>query len=66
MHLSNNPLLKHDVRSTIEAAYFFCEHLCIQKSHDQEAHVGEWMQLEILRQALLSVRSETEITQKVD
>jgi hypothetical protein len=66
MHIPNNPLLKNDVRSTIEAAYFYCEYLCILKSGDDRAHVGEWFQLETLRQALLSVRSETAITQKVD
>jgi hypothetical protein len=66
MHTSNNPLLKNDLRSTIEAAYFYCEYLCILKSGDEQAHVGEWLQLETLRQALLFVRSESQITQKVD
>lgn len=52
-----NPLIKNDQASTIDAIYHFVEFMCIQKANDEQAHPGESLQLEMLRQAVVSLRS---------
>lgn len=53
---SVNPLIKSDVASTIDAINQYVEWLCIQKANDEQAHLGEVLQLETLRQALVSLK----------
>jgi hypothetical protein len=53
---SANPLIKNDQASTIDAINAFVEWLCIQKANDDTAHRGEALQLEMLRQALVSLK----------
>ena len=50
-----NPLIKHDRASTIDAINQYVEWLCIQKANDSEAHPGEALQLEVLRQAVCAL-----------
>lgn len=47
-----NPLIKDDRASTIDAISHYIEWLCIQKANDAEAHPGEVLQLEVLREAV--------------
>ena len=51
-----NPLIKNDQASTIDAINHYVEWLCIQKANEDGAHPGEALQLETLRQALVSLR----------
>ena len=51
-----NPLIKNDQASTIDAISQFVEYMCIQKANDDQAHPGEALQLEVLRQAVLSLK----------
>ena len=53
---SVNPLIKSDVASTIDAINQYVAWLCIQKGNDEQAHPGEALQLETLRQALVSLK----------
>jgi hypothetical protein len=53
---SANPLIKSDQASTIDAINHYIELLCIQKANDDTAHPGEALQLETLRQAIVSLR----------
>lgn len=53
---STNPLIKEDRASTIDAIIQYVEWLCLQKGHDPEAHPGEALQLETLRQGVVSLR----------
>lgn len=53
---SVNPLIKSDQASTIDAIYQYVAWLCIQKANDDTAHPGEALQLETLRQAVVSLR----------
>lgn len=53
---SANPLIKSDQASTIDAINQYVSWLCIQKGNDAEAHPGEALQLETLRQAIVSLR----------
>ncbi|MBC6626168.1 hypothetical protein [Pseudomonas sp.] len=53
---SANPLIKRDQASTIDAINCYIELLCIQKANDDMAHPGEALQLEMLRQAIVSLR----------
>ncbi|MDQ0982684.1 hypothetical protein [Pseudomonas synxantha] len=53
---SANPLIKTDQASTIDAINYYIELLCIQKANDDTAHPGEALQLETLRQAIVSLR----------
>lgn len=54
---SANPLIKSDQASTIDAINQYVEWLCIQKANDDTAHPGEALQLETLRQAVVSLKS---------
>lgn len=54
---SANPLIKSDQGSTIDAINEYVAWLCIQKANDDLAHPGEVLQLEILRQALASLKA---------
>ena len=56
MSQSANPLIKDDKPSTIDAISHYVELLCIQKAQDTDAHPGEALQLEVLRQAVLSLK----------
>lgn len=49
---NRNPLIKDDCASTIDAISQYIEWLCIQKAQDAEAHPGEVLQLEVLREAV--------------
>lgn len=51
-----NPLIKNDQASTIDAIYQFIEYMCIQKANDEQSHPGEVLQLEVLRQAVMSLK----------
>ena len=53
---SVNPLIKSDQASTIDAINQYVAWLCIQKANDDQAHPGESLQLETLRQALASLK----------
>lgn len=53
---SVNPLIKSDQASTIDAINQYVAWLCIQKSNDDTAHPGEALQLETLRQAVVSLK----------
>lgn len=53
---SANPLIKSDQGSTIDAINQYLEWICIQKANDESAHPGEALQLETLRQALVSLK----------
>jgi hypothetical protein len=53
---SVNPLIKSDQASTIDAINQYVAWLCIQKANDDQAHPGEALQLETLRQALVSLK----------
>lgn len=53
---SVNPLIKSDQASTIDAINQYVAWLCIQKANDDTAHPGEALQLETLRQALVSLK----------
>lgn len=50
-----NPLIKNDQPTTIDAIKQYVDWLCIQKANDSEAHPGESLQLEVLRQALATI-----------
>lgn len=52
---SANPLIKTDQASTIDAIHQYLTWLCIQKGNDDTAHPGEALQLETLRQAIVSL-----------
>ena len=54
---SANPLIKSDQASTIDAINQYVEWLCIQKANDDTAHAGEALQLETLRQAVVSLKN---------
>lgn len=53
---SVNPLIKSDQASTIDAINQYVAWLCIQKANDDTAHPGEALQLETLRQAVVSLK----------
>ena len=53
---SVNPLIKSDQASTIDAINQYVAWLCIQKANDDTAHPGEALQLETLRQAVISLK----------
>lgn len=53
---SVNPLIKSDQASTIDAINQYVAWLCIQKANDDTAHPGEALQLETLRQAIVSLK----------
>jgi len=53
---SVNPLIKSDPASTIDAINQYLAWLCIQKASDDQAHPGEALQLETLRQAVASLK----------
>jgi hypothetical protein len=53
---SPNPLIKSDQASTIDAINQYLAWMCIQKGNDPEAHAGEWLQLETVRQAVVSLK----------
>ena len=53
---SVNPLIKSDQASTIDAINQYVAWLCIQKGNDDTAHPGEALQLETLRQAVVSLK----------
>lgn len=53
---SANPLIKSDQASTIDAINQYVAWLCIQKGNDDTSHPGEALQLEMLRQALVSLK----------
>ena len=53
---SANPLIKSDQASTIDAINQYVAWLCIQKANDDQAHPGEVLQLETLRQALVTLK----------
>jgi hypothetical protein len=53
---SVNPLIKCDQASTIDAIIQYVAWMCIQKGNDDTAHPGETLQLETLRQALVSLK----------
>lgn len=52
---SANPLIKSDQGSTIDAINQYLAWMCIQKANDDMAHPGEVLQLETLRQAVVSL-----------
>ena len=54
---SVNPLIKSDQASTIDAIHQYLAWMCIQKGNDSEAHPGEWLQLETVRQAVASLKT---------
>lgn len=51
-----NPLIKNDQATTIDAINAYVAWLCIQKANDDNAHPGEVLQLETLRQAIVSLK----------
>jgi len=53
---SANPLIKDDPASTIDAINHYVAWMCIQKANDDTAHPGEALQLETLRQAVVSLK----------
>lgn len=53
---SANPLIKTDGASTIDAICDYLGVLCDQKAQDSEAHPGELLQLEVVRQAALHLK----------
>ena len=53
---SANRLIKSDPASTIDAINQYVAWLCIQKANDDTAHPGEALQLETLRQAVVSLK----------
>lgn len=53
---SANPLIKSDQGSTIDAINQYLAWMCIQKANDEQAHPGEALQLETLRQAVVSLK----------
>jgi hypothetical protein len=53
---SVNPLIKSDQASTIDAIIQSLTWMCIQKGNDPEAHPGEWLHLETVRQAVVSLK----------
>ncbi len=52
-----NPLIKDDRASTIDAISQFAEFICIQKANDDQAHPGEVLQLEVLCQAIVTLKT---------
>ena len=54
---SANPLIKSDQGSTIDAINQYLAWMCIQKANDEMAHPGEALQLETLRQAVVSLKT---------
>lgn len=54
---SANPLIKSDQGSTIDAINQYLAWMCIQKANDDTAHPGEALQLETLRQAVVSLKA---------
>ncbi|NKF30458.1 hypothetical protein HER21_28730 [Pseudomonas sp. BGM005] len=53
---SVNPLIKSDQASTIDAIIQALTWMCLQKGNDPEAHHGEWLQLETVRLAAVSLK----------
>ena len=51
-----NPLIKEDRESTIAEITQYAEWLYIQKTQDADAHRGEVLQLDVLRQAVASLK----------
>lgn len=54
---NRNPLIKADAASTIDAISQYVEWLCIQKAQDTDAHPGESLQLEVLREAVAGLKA---------
>lgn len=55
-----NPLIKDDAASTIDAISQYVEWLCLQKAQDTESHPGEALQLLVLDGAVKHLKGVRE------